>query len=51
MIVTRDKDSWPVGYGTNEYSAYFCGANKTVKINGKVNDQDYSVLIKTLMIF
>lgn len=43
MIVTRDKDSWPVGYGTNEYSAYFCGANTTVRINGKENGKDWAV--------
>lgn len=43
MIVTRDKDSWPEGYGTKTYPTYFCGMNKTIKINGKVNNQEYDV--------
>lgn len=43
VIVTRDKDSWPEGYGTKTYPTYFCGMNKTIKINGKVNNQEYDV--------
>ena len=43
VIVTRDKDSWPEGYDTKTYPTYFCGMNKTIKINGKVNNQEYDV--------
>lgn len=43
VIVTRDKDSWPEGYGKKTYPTYFCGVNKTIKINGKVNNQEYDV--------
>lgn len=43
VIVTRDKDSWPEGYNVKIHPTYFCGANETVKINGKVNNQEYDV--------
>lgn len=48
VIVTRDKDSWPEGYVTKTHPTYFCGANKTVKINRKVNNQDYDVFNEDL---
>lgn len=43
VIVTRDKDSWPQGYGTKKYQTYFCGANQNIKINGKTNNREYDV--------
>ena len=48
VIVTRDKDSWPEGYDTKTYPTYFCGMNKTIKINGKVNNKEYSVFNEDL---
>ena len=48
IIVTRDKDSWPEGYDTKTYPTYFCGMNKTIKINGKVNNKEYSVFNEDL---
>ena len=49
IIVTRDKDSWPEGYdSTRQYNTYFCGANKTIKINGKVNNKEYSIFNEDL---
>jgi len=48
VIVTRDKDSWPEGYDTKTYPTYFCGMNKTIKINGKVNNQEYDVFNEDL---
>lgn len=44
VIVARDENSWPEGYdSTRQYNTYFCGMNKTIKINGKVNNQEYDV--------
>lgn len=43
VIVARDENSWPEGYGKKTYPTYFCGMNKTIKINGKVNNQEYDV--------
>ena len=49
IIVTRDKDSWPEGYdSTRQYNTYFCGTNKTIKINGKVNNKEYSIFNEDL---
>ena len=41
VIVTRDNDSWPKGYGTKKYPTYFCGANQNIKINGVKASPDY----------
>ena len=43
VIVTRDKDSWPEGYGKKTYPTYFCGANQAIKINGVNANSDYRV--------
>lgn len=45
VIVTLDKNSWPSGYPDNAkaHNTYFCGANTTVRINGKENGKDWDV--------
>ena len=45
VIVTRDKDSWPSGYPdiAKAHNTYFCGANTTIRINGKENGEDWAV--------
>lgn len=45
VIVTRDKDSWPSGYPDNAkaHNTYFCGANTTIRINGKENGEAWDV--------
>ena len=45
VIVTRDKDSWPSDYygDAKKHNTYFCGANTTVRINGKENDKAWDV--------
>lgn len=50
VIVTRDKDSWPSGYPDNAkaHNTYFCGANTTIRINGKENGEDWAVYNKEI---
>ena len=45
VIVTRDKNSWPSDYPGNakKHNTYFCGANTTVRINGKENGKKWDV--------
>ena len=43
VIVTRDKDSWPEGYNVKIHPTYFCGANTTIRINGKENGKAWDV--------
>ena len=50
VIVTRDKDSWPSGYPdiAKAHNTYFCGANTTIRINGKENGEDWAVYNKEI---
>ena len=43
VIVTRDKDSWSEGYNVKIHPTYFCGANTTIRINGKENGKAWDV--------
>ena len=43
VIVTRDNDSWPEGYNVKIHPTYFCGANTTIRINGKENGKAWDV--------